>query len=366
MSEWPAKLDISALTASGWRPTPFREFVFKIHSRCNLSCEYCYIYKMADQSWRSQPKRVSRKTVDYFTHRLSSHVRENSLPSVRVVLHGGEPLTAGEVPIEYIVGTLRTSVEARVDISLQTNGMLLDPAYLKLFDQLDVHVGVSLDGDKDAHDRHRRQANGRKSYASVIRGIEYLVSPPFRHLFGGLLCTIDPCNDPVETYEALAQFRPPTVDFLLPHGNWSSPPPGRITGSKESPYGDWLIRIFDHWYSTPEPVTNVRLFIDIIKLLLGGISTSEEVGLSPSGVVVIETDGSIEQSDILKSTYPGAPATGLHLSRDSFDSLLTMPSVAARQIGLLALGDQCRGCEIRKVCGRRHVRAQVPAGRRLR
>ena len=177
MSEWPAKLDISALTASGWRPTPFREFVFKIHSRCNLSCEYCYIYKMADQSWRSQPKRVSRKTVDYFTHRLSSHVRENSLPSVRVVLHGGEPLLAGEETIEYIVGTLRTSVEARVDISLQTNGMLLDPAYLKLFDQLDVHVGVSLDGDKDAHDRHRRQANGRKSYASVIRGIEYLASP---------------------------------------------------------------------------------------------------------------------------------------------------------------------------------------------
>jgi uncharacterized protein len=88
-----------------------------------------------------------------------------------------------------------------------------------------------------------------------------------------------------------------------------------------------------------------------MNLLLGGTSATEEVGLSPIGIVVVETDGSIEQSDILKSAYPGAPETGLHVSRDSFDAVLALPSVAARQIGLRGLGDACQTCEIRRTCG---------------
>ncbi|MEU9838708.1 hypothetical protein AB0C69_05725, partial [Actinomadura sp. NPDC048032] len=35
---------------------PFREFILKIHSRCNLACDYCYVYEMGDQSWRDQPR----------------------------------------------------------------------------------------------------------------------------------------------------------------------------------------------------------------------------------------------------------------------------------------------------------------------
>jgi uncharacterized protein len=173
-------------------------------------------------------------------------------------------------------------------------------------------------------------------------------------LFNGLLCTIDPRNDPIATYEALLQFRPPSIDFLLLHGNWSSPPPGRITDSKETPYGDWLVRVFDRWYGAPLHETRVRLFYEIIRLLLGGKSTTELVGLSPFGAIVIETDGSIEQSDILKSTYPGAPDTGLHVSRDSFDSVLRIPTFVARQVGTRALCDECLACKIHQVCGGGH------------
>ena len=346
-------LDIDVLIAGGWRPTPLREFVLKIHSRCDLSCRYCYVYEMADQSWRSRPKRMSRNTVADTAARIAEHARQHLLTSIQLILHGGEPLLAGSDLIEHTVTTIRAAVDSsiRVNVSLQTNGVLLDTAYLKLFDALDIHVGVSLDGDASAHDRHRRRANGEGSHAAVVRGLEQLTSDPFRHLFNGLLCTVDPRNDPVGTYEALLRFQPPMIDFLLPHGNWSSPPPGRIPGSKETPYGDWLVRVFDRWYGERHQETRVRLFAEIMKLLLGGTSSTEEVGLSPIGIVVVETDGSIEQSDILKSAYPGAPATGLHVSRDSFDSVLALPSVAARQIGLRGLASACKTCEIRQTCG---------------
>ena len=93
------------------------------------------------------------------------------------------------------------------------------------------------------------------------------------------------------------------------------------------------------------------MFGELIRLLLGGASTTESVGLSPVGIVVIETDGSIEQSDLLKSAYPGAPATGLHVETDTLDSVLRLPSVVARQIGADALATECRSCDVRAVCG---------------
>ncbi len=356
MPESPWTGDVDALVAGGWRPTPFHEFILKIHSRCDLSCHYCYMYKMADQSWRSQPKCMSHATVGHIAKRISEHVRAHSLTSIKVILHGGEPLLAGAAFIRHAVTTIRAALGPGVTAAfgLQTNAVLLDAAYLKLLDELDVHVGVSLDGNADAHDRHRRRANGEGSHAAVVRGLGQLTSAPFRHLFSGLLCTIDPRNPPVSTYEALLRFGPPAIDFLLPHGNWSAPPPGRVPNASETPYGDWLAAVFDRWYPTPQQETRVRLFAEIMNLLMGGPSASEEVGLSPAGMVVVETDGAIEQADSLKSAYHGAAATGLHVSSHPFDAALLLPSVAFRQAGERALSPVCKSCPIHRVCGGGH------------
>jgi uncharacterized protein len=86
-------------------------------------------------------------------------------------------------------------------------------------------------------------------------------------------------------------------------------------------------------------------------LLLGGTAHSEAVGLSPARMVVIETDGSIEQADALKVAFEGAAATGLDVARDPFDAALQLPAVAARQIGEAALSAQCQACPVRRVCG---------------
>jgi uncharacterized protein len=208
---------------------------------------------------------------------------------------------------------------------------------------------VSLDGGLEAHDRHRRFTGGRGSYAAVAAGLDRLTEAPFRHLFGGLLCTIDLRNDPVATYKALAEFDPPKVDFLLPHGTWASPPPGRMPGAADTPYADWLIEIFDHWYYAPDP--GIRLFEDIMQLLLGADASNETLALSPKRIVVIETDGAVEIADNLKVTYHGAGMTGLDVTTNPLDDALLLPGVVARQLGERSLCPQCRACDIRRVCG---------------
>jgi uncharacterized protein len=71
------------------------------------------------------------------------------------------------------------------DVRVQTNGVGLSDSYLDLFNDLNVRVGVSLDGGPESHDRHRRFASGRGSYAAVIAGLGRLTGAPYRHLFAG-------------------------------------------------------------------------------------------------------------------------------------------------------------------------------------
>lgn len=351
---FPATLDVGELLASGWRPSAFLQFILKIHSRCDLACRHCYIYEMADQSWRDQPRRMREEIIDHTARRIAEHAYTHELPEVEVILHGGEPLLAGPDLISYAVRTIRAAaadVGTRVHVGIQTNGVRLNDTYLRLFNDLEVRVGVSLDGYAEAHDRHRRYRDGSGSHAAVVASLRRLTNSRYHHLFRGLLCTIDIRNDPLATYEALVEFDPPAIDFLLPHGNWATPPPFRKPGSSETPYADWLIPIFDRWYGSATETTEVRLFREIIRLLTGRPSRAEAVGLSPARMVVVETDGSIEQSDILKSTYPGAAVTRLHVSRDSFDKALLHTSTVARQIGKRALAPVCLDCDIHHICG---------------
>lgn len=349
-AEWPATLDVEKSIAGGWRPTPFRQFILKLHSRCNLACDYCYVYELADQTWRSRPKTMSNALVSVAAERIAEHARKHRLASVRVIFHGGEPLLAGTDSVVDAARKIRAAVDARVRVDwwAQTNGTLLDEGSLDALEQRGIRLGVSLDGDLAAHDRSRRFANGRGSHHAVAEALQRLMKRP--SIYSGLLCVIDLRADPIATYEAMLEFGPPVIDFLLPHGNWSAPPPGR-PNSAAAPYAEWLIAVFDRWYGAASRETKVRLFDEIIHLLLGGKSATEAVGLTPTSLVVVETDGSIEQSDSLKSAYDGAAATGLHIVRDSFDAALWLPQVAATQLGLDALSTECLACPVRQICG---------------
>jgi uncharacterized protein len=346
---WPHQsLDVAALRASGWTPRPFRDFVIKVHQRCNLACTYCYVYEMADQSWRDRPALMPGPVVRATAGRIAEHVRAHDLPEVRLILHGGEPLLAGPDRLRSMITTLRSALPptCRPTISLQTNGTLLDERMLETLRHLDVKIGVSLDGPAAANDRRRLSANGRGTFAAVDRALHRLAAPDHRVAYAGLLCTVDPATDPIECFETLLSYDPPAIDFLLPHANWDHPPP--------APLAEWLIAVFDRWFDTDRQKTRVRLFESIIDLLLGGTSTSEQVGLSPVAVAVIESDGAIEQEDALKSAYPGACATGLNVRTDPFDAALAHPGIAARQIGLAALADECLACPLRQICGGGH------------
>lgn len=331
---------------------PFREWVIKVAQQCNLACDHCYVYELQDSSWRRKPAVIPEESVTSLARRIAEHARAHALPEVRVVLHGGEPLLAGKQRIERIVSVLTDELRsvAACDISVQSNGTLLDPDWLDLFRRYGVSVGVSLDGDRTANDRHRRSRNGRSSYAAVLKGLELLRRPENRALYSGLLCTVDVTSDPVATYEELISHQPPMIDFLLPHSTWEHPPPGR--DPLGTAYADWLLAVFERWYSAPVQETRIRRFEEIMERALGDRISSRSPEATVSDFIVVESDLSVELPDNLKAAYDGAAATGLNLLDHDFDTVARHPRVVtARGAGRAPLAADCLACPVVGLCG---------------
>src|SRR5258707_243186 len=326
------------------------QYVLKICSRCDLSCTHCYVYEHADQSWRRKPQNMATATVAQAARRISEHASRHQLPRVSVILHGGEPLLLGPDELQRVLHELLATISpaTRLDLAIQTNGVLLTDTLCELFASYGVRVGVSLDGDRAANDRHRLYANGNSSYKQALSALQLLRRPTYRHLYAGILCTIDVANAPDAVYGALLAEAPPRLALLLPHATWDNPPlrpPGLA-----APYADWLGRVHARWLRDGRPVP-IRLFDSLAAAWAGHPSGSETVGLDPAEMLVIETDGSWEQADSLKTAFDGAPATGLDVFTHSVDEAASHPGVTARQHGIAGLCRTCQECELVRACG---------------
>jgi uncharacterized protein len=329
--------------------TPLSQFVLKVHSRCDLACDHCYVYEAADQSWRGRPMAISDEVISRTAQRIAEHAASHALDTVQVVLHGGEPLLAGRARLLRVVTELHAALRGvcRLDLRIHTNGVLLNEDFCELFAEHGVKVGISVDGDRTANDRHRRYADGRSSYDQVIRSVR-LLHNRFRELYAGLLCTIDVANDPLTVYQSLIELHPPRIDFLLPHATWDHPP--TRTSAAGSEYADWLIAIFERWLSDGRPV-QIRTFDSILSTLRGGKSFTEALGLGPAGLIVIETDGTYEQVDSLKAAFDGAPETGMNVFDHTLDIVSQHPGVRAREQGIAGLCQTCQECPVVTSCG---------------
>jgi uncharacterized protein len=329
---------------------PLSQVILKVHSRCDLACDHCYVFEAADQSWRSRPRAIADQVISRTAERIVEHARERGLDEVQVILHGGEPLLAGRDRLRRVATEFQSALcgFCRLDLRIHTNGVLLDEKFCELFVELGIKVGVSIDGDRAANDRHRRYADGRSSYDKVVHAIGLLRTDRFRELYAGLLCTIDVANDPVAVYDSLASMDPPRIDFLLPHATWDEPPV-RAPGAP-SQYADWLITIYDRWLAAGRPM-RIRTFDSVLSTLNGGDSQTEALGLGPVELVVIETDGSYEQVDSLKVAFDGAPATGLNVFRHALSAVAEHPGIVARQQGLAGLCRTCQECPVVASCG---------------
>jgi uncharacterized protein len=352
---------MSALGTNAWLPAdfdeaaaqrfrrPFHTFLIKVASLCNLDCSYCYVYRSPDDSWKTKPKFLESAVAAQIGRRIQEHVAAHSLSDITIVLHGGEPLLLGAAGLNTIVDVISRTLTCDVHWGLQTNGTLLDEELINFFAANNFRIGISLDGSRSQNDRNRRYHNSNSAFDDTVGAIRRLVNhKDYRQVFGGVLIVVDLRNDPAEILETLGALGIGSANLILPDANYDSLPSGwKADGSA---YGAWLCDFFDIWYERYAGI-EIPYFEQIMSLMLGGLSTAEEIGALSVDLIVVDTNGDMEAVDTLKTVGRKATHLGLNVTSHSFDEALLKPAVYSRMSGFSALCKTCRECAFLGNCG---------------
>lgn len=127
---------------------PSVSHIRKVASRCSLNCTYCYVYNKADTTYEARPRIMDPKTARAALGRITAYAARHRVPEAIIALHGGEPLLVGKPWMARFLEDVRyaTPDGLRLSLTVQTNGTLLAPERIELFDRHGVQIGVSLDG----------------------------------------------------------------------------------------------------------------------------------------------------------------------------------------------------------------------------
>ena len=333
-------------------PTLVDTVLLKVASRCNLNCSYCYVYHLGDDGWRKQPKCMSEPVRNATIRRLSELYAHQKQP-ISVVLHGGEPLLIGTNRLRELCRRLRNILPPPCEIHVQTNGILVSDEVIDIFIQYNVGVSISIDGTSDVHNRFRVDHAGRGSHRRVLNAINRLTTRmDARPLFAGVLAVVDPTSDPDTVYTALKATEAPSIDFLVRDGNHDRLPFMKASVNSTE-YGNWMVRLLDIYLSDPEP-PRVRIFDDMLRLILGGRAQKEGVGKTDYGILVIDTDGRVSKNDTLKVAYNAADqfeAESWSILSDSLVDIVHSQTYADYYQQQRPTASACRACHEYNICG---------------
>lgn len=153
------------LTASSSVMTPIIKIV---GNSCNLHCDYCF--------YHTQNQKVFKVMEEELLEKFIAEYLELFRGRVRFIWHGGEPLLAGISFFQKITEYQKRYQHNNQVIrnSVQTNATLITDEWASFLKEYKFDIGVSLDGDKESHDRFRKNHHGRGSFDSAIKGVEIL------------------------------------------------------------------------------------------------------------------------------------------------------------------------------------------------
>jgi uncharacterized protein len=334
--------------------TPVNTYIFKATAFCNLNCTYCYIFNLSDNSFQGRPKVMPRDVVEIAAARIVEQAKVQGVPRVFVAFHGGEPLLAGREWLRETVRTFRDAGGDQVEFcfSLQTNGVLVDPEWVRLFHELGIGISLSLDGPREINDKARINFAGHGSYDGVVRGLRHLTEmEEGRRVFGGVLCVVDPEANGLEIYRHFRSLGIKSMDFLLPlDHNWDNPPPGhQVPGA--TPFADYLIPIFDEWWAEDDPSLRIRYFETILGHFFDGSAGVDSLGGHPVSFAIVDTDGSLEPLDSLRACGDGFTNVSLNVRTDPVSALYDQTVFQVGLLGQDGLCETCQACPLHDICG---------------
>ncbi len=173
---------------SGTDPTASIHYMkLCVAESCNMRCSYCYVNCHTDATLMNRP--VAQRAIHLFCDILDQHKHTGSIS-----YFGGEPLLNWPCIVDTI-----PIIEERIartscitSIRIATNGTLIDRDKAIFLKEHNIHVAVSLDGNRTQNDSTRTMRNGSGSFDQIIRALDHLQGAKVDKLC--LICTVGDHN----------------------------------------------------------------------------------------------------------------------------------------------------------------------------
>ncbi|HEY4363006.1 MAG TPA: anaerobic sulfatase maturase [Bryobacteraceae bacterium] len=314
---------------------------------CNLDCEYCfYLDRDADPykalSREGLPSR--RMSLDTLERLVESYLAY-SYPHSSFIFQGGEPTLAGLPFFEKLVEfqTQYGRSGQVVSNALQTNAVLLDENWCKLFRDYNWFLGVSLDGLESMHDRYRYNKGGAGSWKQVMQSVALLQkhAVPFN-----ILCVVSQANvgHAAELYRFFRSLGVDNLQFIPlaefdPQGN---PLPFTLTAQQ---YGKFLVDLHQVWQPDRKTM-HIRFFENILEALAGKKPTTCTMHQSCDSYAVVEYNGDVYPCDF----FVEKPWKLGNIMADSWGQIAARPRRLDFASKKSVPHPVCQACEYQSIC----------------
>lgn len=315
------------------------------------------MFNLSDRTYDRMPNYMSIETAITSIEKFYSYASKYGLPSFNIVLHGGEPTLWPydnfKRLLEYIERLRATKID--IQVTLQTNMLVFDVALFQLFKMYRVSIGISLDGPFQINDKYRVDHGGRGSYERVINNVHDALDQDYASILGGFLSVAQPEVPPDEFLQWCDDLPLRRVNVLWPIQFHHQNPPWKLIGLsayKANPiYGIWFSEVFKIWWQKDDPTLYIRLFFNLIELLLGSKAHIDSLVNDTLDMFVINTDGSIEYSDYFRSFTDGGAKTEFNIIVDDIQSLENDVLFSFCLKLASHIPTECKGCLHEHICG---------------
>lgn len=138
-------------------------------------------------------------------------------PDCGVIFFGGEPLLRLDL-IKQVVAACEAEKDAHHHYKITTNGTLLDEDFLDYATANRIHVALSCDGIREAHNAHRLLEDGSGSFDAVVKWLGPLLK---RQPYAPVMLTVNP--DTIRYYvESVKWLADQGVRYIISSLNYAA------------------------------------------------------------------------------------------------------------------------------------------------
>jgi len=308
-------------------------------SNCNLHCKYCFYNSVAQNRMTESYGIMSRETLEILVKKALAYAEDYCI----FAFQGGEPTVTGIDFYRSLINFVKlyNYKHLKIDYSIQTNGLLINEEWARLFKENNFLVGISLDGPKDIHDMMRVDINGKGSFTRVIRTIELFNKFKVDY---NILCVVNNIVarhiNQVYTFFKKNNFQ--YLQFIPCLDPLGEEPEGYEFSLTAERYTYFLKNLFDLWY---EDIINgklisIRYFDNLVGLAMG--KPPESCGMTGvcTPYFVIESNGGVYPCDfyVIDEWFMG------NIHDQSFEGLYNCKSVTQFAEVSRYVDPECKEC----------------------